>query len=359
MPIIQIVPQLPPAINGLGDYALNLACQIRNDHALETEFIVCDPVWKGESEIEGFPVHQSNSRSSTDLIAQLNQLQATTVLLHYVGYGYAKKGCPTWLIKALERWKASHPNSRLVTMFHEPYASGPIWTSAFWLSSLQKQLATRLARLSDRCVTSNEIVTSILERMVNPTTQADIITLPVFSNVGEPDHLKPLADRPRRLVVFGSRGVRKRAYEQAYANLAATAKALAIDTIYDIGAPTGLEITEVDNIPVISLGKCSADEVSEHLHQSIAGFLDYSPRLLAKSTIFAAYAAHRVLPIVNALPENIRIDGLESGKHYWMAASTDALNPLVGEAIAHNAHQWYQTHALPVQAHTFATHLAH
>ena len=226
MPIIQIVPQLPPAINGLGDYALNLACQIRNDHALETEFIVCDPVWKGESEIEGFPVHQSNSRSSTDLIAQLNQLQATTVLLHYVGYGYAKKGCPTWLIKALERWKASHPNSRLVTMFHEPYASGPIWTSAFWLSSLQKQLATRLARLSDRCVTSNEIVTSILERMVNPTTQADIITLPVFSNVGEPDHLKPLADRPRRLVVFGSRGIRKRVYEQAYANLSADRKSV-------------------------------------------------------------------------------------------------------------------------------------
>jgi hypothetical protein len=92
--IFQIVPQLPPAIDGVGDYALNLASQLRCDHALETEFMVCDPTWQGESEIEGFPVHKLNSRSSTDLIAQLNQLQATTVLLHYVGYGYAKRGCP-------------------------------------------------------------------------------------------------------------------------------------------------------------------------------------------------------------------------------------------------------------------------
>lgn len=45
--IIQIVPQLPPAINGLGDYALNLARQLRQDFAIETHFVVGDHSWTG------------------------------------------------------------------------------------------------------------------------------------------------------------------------------------------------------------------------------------------------------------------------------------------------------------------------
>ena len=131
-----------------------------------------------------------------------------------------------------------------------------------------------------------------------------------------------------------------------------------IDTIYDIGAPTGLEITHVDDIPIVSLGKRSSAEVSQYLHQAIAGFLDYSPRLLAKSTIFAAYAAHGVIPIVNAPPETIQIDGLKSGKHYWIASPTvDLLNPMVAEAIAHNAYSWYQTHNLASQSKVIASRL--
>jgi len=40
--IIQIIPKLPPAINGLGDYALNLAGQLK-DYKIKTHFVVCDP----------------------------------------------------------------------------------------------------------------------------------------------------------------------------------------------------------------------------------------------------------------------------------------------------------------------------
>jgi hypothetical protein len=357
-PVIAIVPRLPPAIDGVGDYAHCLAQQMRQDFGIQAHFIVCDPSWSGPSDLDGFPVSRLDRRSATDLYSMLKQQSSVSILLHYVGYGYAKRGCPIWLANALDQWKARNSNARLVTMFHEAYASGPIWTSAFWLSSLQKHLATRLASLSDRCVTSTEIVTAILTSMVNPTTQADIITLPVFSTVGEPDHLKPLAERPRRLVVFGSRGVRKRVYEQAYAHLAATAKALEIDTIYDIGAPTGLDITQVEHIPVVSLGKCSAVEVSQHLQEALAGFLDYPPRLLGKSTIFAAYAAHGLLPIVNAPVESIQIDGLESGKHYWITtASADLLNPLAAAAIASNAYGWYKTHNLASQSRIIAPYL--
>lgn len=359
MHIIQIVPRLPPAIDGVGDYAYCLAQQLRQDFGIQTHFIVGDPNWRGTSDLDGFPVSQLDRRSATDLHSVLKEQPIVSILLHYVGYGYAKRGCPIWLLNALDQRHANSSKARIVTMFHEAYASGPIWTSAFWLSGLQRNLAEQLARLSDRCVTSTEIVTAILAQLVTPTNQGAITTLPVFSTVGEPDYLKPLADRPRRLVLFGSTSTRKRVYQQAYANLAATAKALRIDTIYDIGAPTGLDITHVDGIPLVSLGKCSAVEVSEHLQQAIAGFLDYSPRLLAKSTIFAAYASHQIIPIVNAPLETIQIDGLESGKHYWLAAtSADLLNPTVGEAIAQTAYDWYHTHNLASQAKIMASHLS-
>jgi hypothetical protein len=54
MNILQIVPRLPPAIDGVGDYALNLARQLRQDFSIHTHFLVCDPNWNGKTELEGF-----------------------------------------------------------------------------------------------------------------------------------------------------------------------------------------------------------------------------------------------------------------------------------------------------------------
>ncbi|MHC5830485.1 MAG: glycosyltransferase family 1 protein, partial [Nostoc sp.] len=56
--ITSIVPRLPPAIDGVGDYALNLARQLRKDFNIQTHFIVGNPTWTGAAEIEGFPVSQ-------------------------------------------------------------------------------------------------------------------------------------------------------------------------------------------------------------------------------------------------------------------------------------------------------------
>ncbi|HEY9646000.1 MAG TPA: glycosyltransferase family 1 protein [Chroococcidiopsis sp.] len=379
--ILCIIPRLPPAIDGVGDYGLQLARQLQRDWGIKTQFIVADPTWQGLSTVDGCEAIALSQQTPAALISALNVAATAsvtpTVLLHYVGYGYAQRGCPTWLVDGLERWRSQTPKARLVTMFHELYASGPVWTSAFWLSLVQQQLATRLAKLSDRALTSTEIVTPILQRMVGPQQQTTVSTLPVFSTVGELAQPRPLAERPRRLVVFGSSGVRRRVYQSGYGALSAAAKSLEIETIYDIGAPTGLEIDHVDGVPIVKLGKCSAAEVSHRLQQAIAGFLDYPPALLAKSTIFAAYAAHGVIPIVHTATPSVRIDGLEAGKHYWVVTpsaaaslaaslatsraaspeSTPGLNQSTGEAIAYQAHQWYQTHALPTQAALFATHL--
>jgi hypothetical protein len=38
--IHQIIPRLPPAIDGVGDYALSLARQLRHDYDIDTHFII-------------------------------------------------------------------------------------------------------------------------------------------------------------------------------------------------------------------------------------------------------------------------------------------------------------------------------
>ena len=353
--IISIVPRLPPSVNGLGDYGLNLARQLRQDFGLVTDFVVADPNWAGVASMEGFVVKQVAVQSVAALLDLLpgESHSCVTVLLHYVGYGYAKRGCPFWLVEGLERWRNVASNRCLVTMFHEIYAFGPIWTSQFWTSPLQRNIAGRLAFLSDHCFTSKQGYAEILYQF-SQGKHSTIPVLPVFSTVGEPEHIPPLVERSRRLVVFGGPGPRSRVYKRSLLALERTCCDLEIEEIVDIGPEIGFEVGPVNGIPVISLGVKTAEEISSLLSSSLAGFLNYPTEFLAKSTIFAAYCAHKLLP-VGVFDEGQNVDGLEAGKHYWLADRHQGkMNLLLGQAIANNAYAWYQTHQLSVQARAFA-----
>ena len=362
--VTSIIPRLPPAIDGVGDYALNLARQLRKDFNIQTHFIVGNPTWTGAAEIEGFPVSQismgvaSHRHGSPDaLLNLLSSDRTSSILLHYVGYGYAQRGCPVWLVDGLQRWKSLFPKRSLLTMFHEVYASGPPWTSSFWLSPLQKNLAARLAQMSDRCITSKQSYGEVLYQL-NPTKQTEITCLPVFSNIGEPEYLPTLSERSQRLVVFGSRNARLQVYNQCLKALEETCQNLNIKEILDIGVPTGLELSKIKGIPIIERGVDEAEEISKILQDSIAGFLNFPPpAYLAKSTIFASYCAHRLIPCM-AISSKIPVDSLEKGKHYWSADEhSNELTLKQGHDIADNAYAWYQTHSLPVQAKIFMENL--
>lgn len=348
MAIIQVVPALPPAIDGLGDYALNLARQLRQDFNQETHFVVCDPTWAGEREIEGFAISILSKRSSAALVSTL--LDTNPVLLHYVGYGYAKRGCPFWLVDGLERWRARGVNRFLVTMFHELYAWGAIWTSSFWLSPLQKNLAIRLSSLSDRIFTSRQGYAEQLYTF-SRGKHTSIPTLAVFSNIGEPDQVLPLAKRDRRIIVFGSSSNRLRVYRDSLKELEMTCRLLEIEEIWDIGSSTGLNLSRLNGIPIVEWGKQSTTEISNLLCNSLVGFFNYNPEYLAKSGTFAAYCAHGLLP-VSPVGYDCLVDGIISGTHYWTPDNNHSIDVL--QAIANNAHAWYQTHNLSVQAKTFA-----
>jgi hypothetical protein len=347
MDIISIVPRLPPATDGLGDYALRLARELQLSIGIESRFIVCDPEWSGRDEVEGFLANRLKDRSADYLKSSLTSHQPfSAVLLHYVGYGYARRGAPVWLIDGLEKWHTGSSEARLLTMFHEIYASGPIWTSSFWLSSLQKHLAARLSRLSDACLTSRQGYADILNAL-SRNKHSSIATLPVFSNIGEPEQTPPLLkDRKRHLVIFGGRSNRLRVYENSLMMLERVCRALAIEKVIDVGPSAGLRDTQVNGIPLVQMGQQPAAEISALLSDAVAGFFDYRTAYLAKSTIFAAYSAHRLIP-VSASCDAAQVDGLEAGKHYWITNSQEKTLSLAdGQEIADNAYAWYQTHRL-------------
>jgi hypothetical protein len=349
--LIMIVPRLPPLVDGVGDYSLSLARQIKQDFGLETRFIVCDPAWSGAGG-EEFEIAALASRTSAALCQQLEAWrQPTIVVLHYVGYGYARRGCPTWLVNGLSAWHQGQAQRYLVTMFHELYASGTaIWTSSFWTSALQKQLAVRLARLSDRCLTNRQASAEALQAMSQGKHQK-ILALPVFSTIGEPTLIQPLSARCRRIVVFGGRGQRQRAYQRSLPILEQAYLQLDIEEIVDIGPPLSQPLPTVAGQPIKALAVQPAIEISRLLADSVAGFFDYPIAYLEKSTIFAAYCAHQVLPIGGVYPEQTLV-GIEPGQHFWTGNSA----PLDWDnlqAIADRAYAWYHPHSLSDQTEAY------
>jgi hypothetical protein len=359
--IIQIVPRLPPAIDGVGDYALNLAHQLRKDFRVQTHFIVGNPTWTGELELDGFLISHVTNNSANILFKFLED-RSCPIILHYVGYGYAKRGCPVWLVEALETWKQEHENFQLVTMFHEICASGPIWASSFWLSGLQQNLAKRLALVSDRLITSKQLYAQILEKL-SGGKHCQIPALPVFSNIGEPKEVPQLQHRTQNLVIFGSPATRRRAYGQSQEAIGKACHFFHIEKILDIGSPLEESPNQIGVTPITALGELPPQEISKILIESFAGFIHYASDFLGKSTIFAAYCAHGNLVIQSGSPVKETCgDGIEEGKHYLNPQNLRILNrnssledsePFPLQTIVSNAHEWYQNHSLQKQSQLF------
>jgi hypothetical protein len=346
MELIQIVPHLPPPDEGVGNYALALSGQLRDRLGIEARFVVGDPAWPGSPELGGGTAVRIPVRRAEALPALLGE---SAVLLHYAGYGYQSRGCPAWLVDGLLLWQRSDAGRRLVTIFHEVYAGGPPWRSSFWTSPLQRRLAAALARCSESMVTSLDLY----GRMLRPWAGGrEITVLPVFSTVGEPAVVPPFAERARRMIVFGGAGVRGHAYGRFRPALAAACAALGVEEIMDIGSPIGPPVESLEGIPVRRLGVLPPQEVSSLLLGACAGFVAYPPAFLPKSTIFAAYCAHGLLPVCawygNAAGET------EPGL-FWDPASPVPESP---GAVAEAARSWYMDHSLPRQTATWRELLA-
>src|SRR5205814_10312383 len=155
------------------DYAFNLANALWSNHGLKTVFAPAQPSQasrKGVFEIAS--------------IADAGTLPAKSahVILHYVNYGYQKRGLPFWLVPILGRVRETF-GGRLIVIFHELFATGPQWKSEFWLQPLQKKIARDIARLTDARLVSSESMQQMLEGLV---PGLNVTVHPVPSAFGEP-----------------------------------------------------------------------------------------------------------------------------------------------------------------------------
>jgi hypothetical protein len=365
--ILSIVPRLPPAIDGVGDYASLLSKNLADRHQIFTQFITCDPLAEPLCKSIEFDTKdpsqiQLPQRSADALLTSLDRFDnINTLLLQYVGYGYAKRGCPLWLLAALTKWRNARSSRRLVIMFHEVYASSPLpWSSQFWTSPIQQKIARDLINLCDRLITNSQIFADTIGRL-SSKHDGKISILPIFSNIGECSTPIPLKERNPWLVTFGNSGFRSSIYTNSLEQIATICQQLDIQEIYDIGHNSAEIIRQIPGVKVNAMGILPATEISKIFQMAQVGFINYPIPYIAKSGIFAAYASHQLCSVFvggsGALPLALQNknrhnlgdnqDGIRLNEHYWaIGQQGDSLDLNLAQSIANNAYQWYDRHNL-------------
>jgi len=267
-----------------------------------------------------------------------------SVVLQMSGFGFSKRGVPLWLLREMEM--RHNKVKRFGVFFHELYAFGPPWKYAFWVSPVQRHVVRRLAEMSDFWMTNREGSAQWLRRYAGNKPHA---VLPVFSTIGEPQPLP--AARKNSLVVFGSAGLRTVTYRAAGRGLFQWAKRQSLE-IHDIGSPV-MDTQVMDALTangVIQHGRLGADNISELMQDALFGIIAYPVDYIAKSSVFAAYCAHGLCPVVLSKGGYPPSDGLLAGQHYLLGPPTGIVNAGSAQQIGEGAWKWYQSHGVGYHA---------
>jgi len=344
--VVHIVPTLPPAINGLGDFCKILANNLARDQSVKNVFMVANgPPGKTWPDI-----HVFNSSTFLDVLAG----QAPdVVILQYVGYAYNKYALPFYLVRGLERCKQQY-KFKLLVFFHELYSSsGSLLKLPFYTQGLQRSIVRGLLDIADKAFTNCSQYKEILNMMVADRQRSEnlIECTGIFSNIPE-DLINPSAAKDDgTLVVFGS-AVRRRA---VYANgsFPDLLKALRIRVVYDIGP--GDICFESSSVTVERTGALQPEQLAQYLNKTKYGALSYKPELLAKSGIFSAYAAFGIIP-VNVLESGKPLcDNLIEGKNCFNIKTIAAIMN-DSEPVKH-VMAWYKTRNQQTVASRIKVHL--
>ncbi|HEY2713374.1 MAG TPA: hypothetical protein VGI60_12730 [Chthoniobacterales bacterium] len=311
--IVQIVPYPLSHRGGVNDYARVLAASLASVNGLTTDFVT------------GLTLSESTWRPS----------RADAAILHYVNYGYHPRGIPFWLPKRVSEMRQSLEGP-LITIFHELYASSGWHRSAFWLQPLQKRLARLVAQSSVICVVSSNLLANQLRKLL---PSAPVVVRPVFSTFGEPRlSREQIASRdPERWVTCGGTELIRRSLRSFPGG-----KDLVV-----IGGEEQEDIRRQ-----LKDGRywpdIEAAPASERLATCAFGWMDYfaqthvKTEAILKSTAFAAYCAHGVIPVFFSVNSKISLDGdVMPGPFTLATLPTASERPAIAEAI----YNWYQRNA--------------
>ena len=352
--ILQIVPRVPGGLDGVGDYALTIASKLRVKFGVTTVFAT--PEISSVTNAGGFEVRPLNQ--------SFGAKEFDRVILHYVNYGYQKRGVPFGLLSILRQMRRRH-SFKLLTIFHELYASGPPWRSEFWLQPIQIHITRSIACLSDNCIVSSENFFSELHRLV-----PDVRTLlhPTPSGLEEPS-LSPeqIAKRdPHRWVIVGGTVLAERSLRSFARAIALIPESIAPRALIVLGGNENSVVRSLladlvrsprrhsawRGIECDYRPRIAASEASDALSTCSYAWIDYfhqpdvETSVVLKSSAFAAACAHAVIPTFphRGTPISIAGDRLP-GPFFVESSGYEVPNaedrPKVGQAI----YDWYQLRA--------------
>ena len=341
--VLQIVPHQPGTFDGVGDYALNLARALESVYGIRTTFLVAGST-------------STSSKGGFDIISGLDLEAArgySNVILHYVNYGYQSRGVPFELRTFVKQLRAQSAG-RWVTTFHELYASGPPWTSAFWLRPFQVRIARAMIDAATACVVSNTAIETAIHKY---DAGKQVYLVPVMSNFGEPELGKLAPVSPKRWAICGGTALIKRSLQLFVNLLPRIPPAFAPNHLDVVGGRADSSITAAldklkGGMSVHHYPEVTVDLASEVLRQAAFGFIDYFgsgkvwPNMVLKSTAFAALCAHGVVPVLSHQEGPITVDGDALPGPYFLTSAAIHL-PAEDElpSVHRRCFAWYQAHA--------------
>jgi hypothetical protein len=231
------------------------------------------------------------------------------------------------------------------------------WSSAFWVSPLQKNLIKRLIRLGNFQYTNTEVARYELERWGS----GRVALLPNFSTIGEPATNPPYSQRSKDVIVFGRAAQRRWTYQRGSEMLQLACKLVGAERIVDIGSPMeGDQSSSIGGVPILRCGRLEGDDVSRWMGASIATFTYYPVPLLTKSSIHAVSCAHGTIPFIfddQAL--ELSCPGLINGEDYIALRSDKRHTPINSlESLSETVFRNYQARSSLMAASRIAQHIS-
>jgi hypothetical protein len=343
--LLQIVPKIPGGIDGVGDYALTIAKKLGDQFACGSVFATFET--SSPKTVAGFDI------LPLDRSLEYSAQSFDNLLLHYVNYGFQKRGVPFRLLSILRALRKLH-RGRLVTIFHELYASGSPWQSSFWLRPLQIHLAKRVARLSDACIVSSD---NFLREVTRLVPGALVELHPVPSGLGEPSLSRDqIANRnPHHWAIVGGTVLVGRSLRSLRRLFSRIPDSVTLQKLFVLGGnenPAAYSLIAELGIESIYRPRIAAYEASDILRTCSFAWFDYFHRpdvetsVILKSSAFAAACAHGVIPVFPHRGSMVSIDGDRLAGPFFVESQGCEVPDAAGRAkIAAEIYDWYQRHA--------------
>ena len=343
--VLQIVPRVSDHPDGVADYALNLARNLLAQYRLTTVFAAGEP--SQVSEKEGFKIVSMAGGG-------VPRERPAHVILHYVNYGYQKRGLP---FSSLPVWRALREScrGRFLVIFHELFATGPPWKSEFWAQPLQTRIARDVARLGDARLVSSHSMRQSLEKLA---PGLDVIVHPVPSAFGEPaiDFAQVRERDDHRWLICGGTALVERSLRSLVRIAGAIPANIAPRNLVLVGGTENSKVHQMlktlADIHCEYYPAVSSKTASQILSTCAFAWLDYFtagstiPDLLLKSSSFANVCAHAVVCLTPRVSSAISLNGDSLPGPFAIAHDEVKLpSPNERPAVAREIYNWYHRHA--------------